>query len=101
MAIVITIEEIERIFERLIQRAKDDKIEFLEIPTDYYWIIDSDKWDDFTSDPTNPSVGSLVDDWQCLQKILKNEEHLVTYLDYDRFASILRAVSENIAPSKK
>ena len=60
----------------------------------------SDEWEDFKSNsPPKPDVGSLVDDWNSLEKILKKEE-IVTYLDYERFASILRAVSETIVPSK-
>ena len=61
----------------------------------------SSEWEDFNSDsPPEPCVGSLVDDWESLQKILTGE-HIVTYLDYERFASILRAVSETIVPSKE
>ncbi|WP_157951128.1 hypothetical protein [Cyanothece sp. BG0011] len=60
----------------------------------------SDEWDNFNSDsPPDAAVGSLVDDWESLQKIL-TQEHIVTYVDYDRFASILRAISETIMPSK-
>lgn len=99
MATRITANEIKHIFERLIQRISDDKIEFIDIETDYYWIITSDEWDNFSSTP-NMIVGSLVDDWISLQRILEIE-HIVTYVDYERFASILRAISEAIAPSTK
>ncbi|MDJ0658444.1 MAG: hypothetical protein QNJ42_03030 [Crocosphaera sp.] len=70
------------------------------VETDYYWLITSDEWEDFNSNsPPDPVVGSLIDDWESLQKIL-TQEHIVTYLDYERFASILRAISETIVPSK-
>ena len=95
----ITVNEIELIFERLIEKIKNDGIEFLDLETDYYWIIASDEWDNFESSP-DMCVGSLVDDWNELQKIL-NPERMVTYVDCDRFASILRAVSETINPTKK
>ena len=94
----ITVNEIKHIFEHLIQRISDDKIEFIDIETDYYWFITSDEWDNFSSTP-NMAIGSLIDDWISLQKILRTE-HMVTYLDYERLASILRAISETIAPSK-
>lgn len=99
MIIQITIEEIELIFTRLIQRVKNDEITFVDIETDYYWIVTSDEWGDFTSSSPQVAVGSLVDDWDSLQKILRTEQ-TVTYLDWERCASILRAMSEAIAPSK-
>ncbi|MGL5806480.1 MAG: hypothetical protein ACRC2R_26210 [Xenococcaceae cyanobacterium] len=100
MTICLKIEEIEFIFEHLIQKAKNDKIELVNIETDYYWIITSDDWDDFSSCLSpEPCIGSIVDDWNSLQEILKTKQ-IVTYLDYERLASILRALSETIAPSK-
>lgn len=94
----ISVEEIEQVFHRLIEKIKEDKIQFLDIETDYYWIITSADWDNFASEPTI-AVGSLIDDWDSLQKVLR-DECITTYLDYERFASILRAISETITPSK-
>ncbi|MBD2181644.1 hypothetical protein H6S82_21410 [Planktothrix sp. FACHB-1355] len=99
MTIQISVDEMEQFFKRLIQRIKDDKIDFIDVETDYYWIINSDVWDNFDVTP-DISVGSLIDDWNSLQKVLTSEQ-MVTYLDYDRFASILRALSETISPLKK
>ncbi|MBD2197054.1 MULTISPECIES: hypothetical protein [Calothrix] len=99
MTIRITLDEIKQIFELLFQRIKDDKIEFVDVETDFYWLITSDEWSYFDSSP-EAVVGSLVDDWDSLQEVLESER-IVTYLDYERFASILRAMSETIAPSKK
>lgn len=98
MTIKVTIDELESIFKRLVQKAREDGIEFVNIESDYYWIIFSDEWDNFSSSP-EPSVGSLIDDWNSLQGISKTNR-IVTYLDYERLASILRALSETITPSK-
>ena len=99
MTLRINVDEIKQIFEYLIQRINNDNIEFVDVETDYYWLITSDEWDDFDSSP-EAVVGSLVDDWDSLQEVLESKR-IVTYLDYERFASILRAISETIAPSKK
>jgi len=99
MKIRIGVDEMELIFDRLIQRIKNDNIEFVDVETDYYWIVTTDEWDNFTSPSPSAAVGSLVDDLLSLQNILKTAQ--VTYLDLERFASILRAVSETIAPSKE
>ena len=95
----IAVNEIKLIFELLIQRITNDKIDLLDVESDYYWIIPSEEWDNFASFP-DMVVGSLVDDWNSLQEVLETER-IVTYLDYERFASILRVMSETIAPSKK
>lgn len=99
MTIRITVDELKQIFELLLQRINNDKIEFVEVETDLYWLITSDEWSNFNSSP-EAVVGSLKDDWNSLQEILENKQ-IVTYLDYERFASILRVMSETIAPSKK
>lgn len=99
MTIKIQANEIELIFQKMIQKFKIDRIESLELDTDYYWIVTTDEWDDFDS-TSSPSlaVGSLVDDWTSLLDDLKNDQ--ITYLDLERLSSILRALSEKIAPSK-
>jgi hypothetical protein len=95
----INVDKLEQIFQFLLQRINDDKIEFVDVKTDFYWLITSDEWSNFDSSP-EAVVGSLVDDWDSLQEVLESKR-ITTYLDYDRFASILRAVSEAIAPSTK
>jgi NADPH-dependent 7-cyano-7-deazaguanine reductase QueF-like protein len=99
MTIRIPVDELKQMFELLLQRINDDKIEFVDVETDFYWLITSDEWTNFNSSP-EAAVGSLVDDWDSLQEVLESKS-IVTYLDYERFASILRAMSETIAPSKK
>ncbi len=99
MTIRITVDELKQIFEFLLQRINNDKIEFVDVETDFYWLITSDEWSNFDCSP-EAVIGSLVDDWDSLQEILENKR-IVTYLDYERFASILREISETIAPSKK
>ena len=98
MTIRINVNELKQMFDFLVQRINDDNIEFIDVETDFYWLVTSDEWSNFNSSP-EAVVGSLVDDWNSLQEVLKSKG-IVTYLDYERFASILRAMSETIAPSK-
>ncbi|WP_292761364.1 hypothetical protein [Nostoc sp. NOS(2021)] len=42
MTIRITVDETKLIFELLLQRIKDDQIEFVDVETDFYWLITSD-----------------------------------------------------------
>ena len=99
MTIRITVDDLKQIFEFLLQRINNDKIEFVDVETDFYWLITSDEWSNFDSSP-EAVVGSLVDDWNSLQEILE-DKRIVTYLDFERFASILREISETIAHSEK
>ena len=78
----IAIDEIKLIFESLIERLEKDKIETLEIETDYYWIVLSDEWDDLSSKSPSVAVGSLIDDWNSLQDVVTIER--VTYLDLEQ-----------------
>lgn len=97
MKIRVSVDEMEQIFNCLIQRIKDDGIDFVEVETDYYWLVSTAEWDDFTSPSAPLVVGSLLDDWLSLKKTLTTEQ--VTCLDLERFATILRAVSETIYTS--
>lgn len=63
---------------------------------DYYWLVGSDKWDDFSSSPVAHQVGSLTDDWHYLQR-LANADEAVSVTDPDRLAALLWAISEQIS----
>jgi hypothetical protein len=39
MTIHITVAEIKQIFELLLKRINDDKIEMVDIETDFYWLV--------------------------------------------------------------
>jgi hypothetical protein len=95
----IKTEEIERIFKLLIEKLKEGGIENISVNQDYYLNIspsDLYKLDKISNVELN--VGSLDDDWESLLKTI-NGENVFTYLDFDRIASILIAVSEEIIPT--
>ena len=98
MTIKISIEKLEQIFNLLMEKSKKiDMIQEIEIETDYYWIITTDEWENFNSDSSPvPCVGSIIDDWASLQTVLNNQE-IITVVDYDRFANILRAIAEKMS----
>jgi len=72
----------------------------IEIEEDDYFYIPADIWSDFDkvykSNITFP-VGSLEDDWKSLLNLLE-EDGYCTCIDFDRVASILRAISEKVCP---
>jgi len=64
-----------------------------EINTDYYWTILPPEWKDFSTKQPEISVGSVQSDWSELRRICDPDE-VVSFVDYDRLASVLRHVSE-------
>jgi hypothetical protein len=95
----VTVRELRILFEKLLNKMEEQNgIQSLEIDIDYYWVVSSCEWTNFESE-VSLNVGSLIDDWESLQKVI-SEENIATYVDFDRLASILRAVSETIIPLK-
>ena len=95
----VTTRQLKEIFNRIVEKLEREGIDNVNIDEDYYWIILSGEWTDFDSNPS-PAVGSLIDDWESLLRCL-NGNAPFTYVDFDRTASILRAVSEKVNPSKE
>ncbi len=96
MSIKIETNEIENIFELVINKLKADKVEYIEVDEIMYWFINTDNWNVINENPEN-EVGSIKDDWDGLIKC-KNKEEIISYTEFDRLASILRAISEKLAP---
>lgn len=93
----ISLEEIETIFDLIVRKLKYDNLKDFEFSTDEYWIVLADEWSDFNVSPI-PAVGSLKEDIEYLRESLDKSE-IVTYSDLDRIATVLRAISEQQAPS--
>lgn len=93
----ISINELQRLFEKVIGKLKYDDITTIPIDSDYYWIITADEWDVSQKNNPEPSVGSLVDDIESLKESVK-DENVFTYVDFDRLSSVLRAVSQTLNP---
>lgn len=94
----ISLNEIEEIFERLIEKLKFEEFKETSIDTDNYWIITADEWSDFENE-VDPSVGSLIDDVEALKLLLQDNNRPCSFVDFDRFASVLRYISEKMNPS--
>lgn len=92
----IKLNEFESLFELIIKKLKNDKLNDFEFNTDNYWIITSDEWSEFNKTP-EPVVGSLFEDIEYLKKTIEAKE-IYTYSDFDRLATLLRAVSQMQAP---
>jgi hypothetical protein len=70
---------------------------YIEIDVDEYWIIDTNEWADFSKVP-EPAVGSLEDDLKQVKGALEGQ-FIASYSEIDSLASLLRAISEELAPT--
>ncbi|WP_309896343.1 hypothetical protein [Archangium sp.] len=78
----------------LVEHFQQAGVSGLEIDDmDYYWVVQPPEWTDFHKEPSL-CVGSLIDDWAELQRVLK--EDIVTTVDFNRLGAVLRAISERL-----
>lgn len=92
----IEIEELKIIFSKIIKKLEDDNYTELRFDKDLYRIIPTDKWDSYEDDIIYEA--SLYDDIDSLKLLKQDSSRIITYVDFDRLASILRAISENNNP---
>ncbi len=92
----ITIEQLQYLFELIVQKLKNDNLKQISFNVNEYWFVSADEWGNFNEAP-EPIVGSLVEDIMYLKQTIAEKE-IITYTDLDRLASVLRAISEIQAP---
>lgn len=101
--ITVSVNELEFFFKRIIETLRSEGLESIELDTDYYLKISADKWekfDEYYDRKIDPSVGSLIDDYESLKKELYGDfiDIPIPYVDFDRVASLLHAISQKINP---
>ncbi len=92
----ITKEDIKKIFDAILEKLDRDHIKEVVIEQDLYRFISTDEWDSY--EQTNVIEGSLFDDFDSLKLLIADPTRYCTYVDFDRTASILRYISEKLAP---
>lgn len=92
----IDIVTLEILFKRIMGQLRSHGIDRVEFSSDLYKLIPTDKWG--ITVPDEIVIGSLDDDIEEITKIAKDPDRICTYVDFDRVASILRAISETINP---
>ena len=95
----IKIALLKRVFELMMQKLEKEGAETVQIAEDLYNKIPTHKWSIYNSNIEDLIViGSLVEDLECLTQLTINKERPRTYVDFDRMASMLRAISQNRNP---
>lgn len=88
----IALNEVRSLFEKLFGYAEEMGFKELKIDIDYYWLI---SFDDAYS-PKAPEIvmGSLVDDWKELEKIL--HKGMSTVVDFERLGNVFKIIGYEI-----
>ena len=94
----INVDVLRRAFSKIIDKLNYEKIEEIKFDYDLYRIIPTDKWKIDFSGKDFSETGSLVDDLKAIEQLVTDEDHICTYVDFDRVASLLRAISEERNP---
>lgn len=88
----VQVSDLKTIFKRIIDKLEYENIKEIQLDTDLYRFIPTDEWETYEKDVIE--LGSLDDDIESLLLIVKDIGRPCTYVDFDRLASLLRAISQ-------
>lgn len=91
----IYINDLQTIFDKLLQHVKEKGIESINVEADYYWNIPKEQLYNPYEQPSVLDLGQLSDDWYELRKIQHAEKEPIGY-HLVWFAAILRVIGENL-----
>lgn len=97
----IKVSELKILFEKVINKleAEYGKDSEMQLNTSVYRLIPTHKWNKFEKPEDWFSAseifqGDLQDDLMELRKLIKDNERICTFVDFDRLASVIREISE-------
>jgi len=93
----ISINDLKCLCEKILTRAEQSGLRDIEVNVDYYRILDN--LYDLNVEKTELIIGSFIDDWDSLQKVLSNKNPPTT-LDLERLGNVIKIVSDSIRKSR-
>ena len=86
----IILSELEKISHIVLTHAEQSGLSRIKVALDYYWHVSAD--DNYKKEiPTILPVGSLIDDLNCLGKVL-TKENVATTIDFDRLGNVIKII---------
>lgn len=86
----IKIVDIKKIIEILLTKLDSmDNDNSLILDKDLYWNIVDDEVYNVYKNPTELTIGSLVEDWEFLQKVINGKREMIDY-DLNKMSNILK-----------
>lgn len=92
----ISLNELSIVFNKIIEKLEFEELSEIVIYDNFYKFIPTDEWATFEKDVIE--TGSLFDDIEGLKKLVLDKNRPCTYVDFDRLASLLRAISQTNNP---
>lgn len=96
--IQVKIDILKAALHRMLHKLEKEDITDIVIEDDLYNIIPTDEWSIINNPKDVVVIGSLQDDYDNLEKLALDSHRPCTYVDFDRLASILRAISQKQNP---
>lgn len=90
----VDIEELEKIFSKILHHYKEQQITILQVDKDYYWHIPKERKYAVYEKPDDLTIGQLSDDWKELRRLLNNDNSAISY-NFVWLANILRVIGED------
>lgn len=92
----IKVNDLKKLFQMIIEQLKIlEGVDEIDVDKDMYRFVPTDKWQSFEQQPL---IGSLFDDVDELKKLLSDTDRVISYVDFDRIASVLKYISEKLNP---
>lgn len=88
----IDVKTLEKAFEQIISKLNNEGVTSIKIELDMYRFIPVSEWQKF--EKAEISIGSLSDDIESIKSLIEDDDRLCSYVDFDRVASILHAISD-------
>ncbi len=89
----ISITELKKAFNNILNVLEACEIDHIEIDEDYYWYIPKEKIYNMMNDPGDFTIGQLSDDLNEIKKIANNEKEAILYA-FVWLSSIIRYIGE-------
>lgn len=96
-ALIIETAQLEIVCQKIIEKLKQLPVDRVEVEQDFYWELTNRQAYADNLVLGEQTLGSHVDDWMELQNVVSGK-HPTTFVDFDRVAAILKAVSQELNP---
>jgi len=88
-------EDLKKLLFLLIDKLENSSNNKFSLEKDLYWNIPDEELYDVYKDPKDLTIGSLVEDWEFLQKNLIKERGVIGY-DFNKISNILKSIEHSL-----
>ena len=88
----ISVNDLKCLCKKILTKAEKSGLKEIEVDVDYYRVFD----DPYDLDIKIPKlmIGSFIDDWENLQKVL-HDKNPATVLDFERLGNVIKIIGDS------